>query len=54
MSTFETVLNVSGGPLCGGGPRRLPHWPNSKSAYVYLFLSTHTKQIKLYCSSKEF
>ena len=32
MSTFETALKFGGCPLSGGGPRRLPHLPHSKSA----------------------
>ena len=32
MFTFETALNFWWGPLSGGGPRRLPHLPHSKSA----------------------
>ena len=32
MSTFETALKFWWGPLSGGGLRRLPHLPHSKSA----------------------
>ena len=35
MSTFETALKFWWGPLMGGGPRRLPHLPHSKSAPDY-------------------
>ena len=35
MSTFETELKFWWGPLSGGGSRRLPHLPHSKSAPGY-------------------
>ena len=42
MSTFESELKFWWGPLSGGGPRRLPHLPHSKSASSYV-VTVHMK-----------
>ena len=41
MSTFETALKFWWGPLSGGGPRRFPHLPHSKSAPEVLGLDVN-------------